>query len=461
VGTAVTAAGLTVALGLGTQAGVAAAADDPYQVPSANNPNLPSTCGLDVVIAIDASYSIKNAGRLTAMKNAALGLVSAFADKNTRVGLVTFTATAKEALPLTYVTSQSVKLDGAHGMVIGNSPKTGYKSGAGTDWQDAMRSVSNELSGARSGVAKLAIVISDGAPTEYTASNGTTISTHGGKHTSQSVDAATTVVNQQLKAKGVHMLAIGTGKALTDTDANNRYQNALKQISGPDAVPPSGFNAATTDLVLQENLTALVTQFRTFAGQALASSGCSFLAVSPSPSTLKFGNRAVTVNATLTSGAGAISGAAVKLQTRVGSKPWKTLGTRTTDSKGHVSIKTSTKKNRQFMATYAGGGGQNSVSSAPVQVTVAPLVTVSASQSRSGQAVKVHFSGKVKPKKAVKKAFLQKRMHGSWQNLDKTKLHNGRYSFDRAMTSKSKWRVFVKASKKYGAGHSKKIKIKV
>lgn len=457
-----TAVGLAVALGLGTQAGVAAAADDPYLVAPAANPDLPATCGLDVVIAIDASYSIKNAGRLQPMRDAARALVGAFADKNTRVGIVTFSATAKAVVPLTYATSQSVTSTGVHGQAI-----NGYKSGAGTDWQDGLRKVSSEFASARAGAGKLAIVISDGAPTQYTDSNGQTVDTHGGKHTPQSVDAATTVAND-LKQHGVHMLAIGTGKATSNAATDQRYQTALERISGPDSVPPNAFNAAKTDLVLQDivpqsNLNVLVSQFRTFASQALAKSGCSFLAVTPSPSKLTYGNRAVTVNARLTSGGGtAISGAQVKLMTRIGSKPWADLGTRTTDASGRVSIATTTKRNRQFMASFAGGGGQNAVSSAAVGVTVAPKVTRSVSKRRLGRsAMLLHFSGTVTPKKAVKRAFLQKRLHGTWQTLAKTKLSRGHYSFTRTVTGKSKWRIYVKASKKFGAGHSKRVKVRV
>ena len=94
---ALIATGLAAGLVVGTQVGPVAAA-----APPAPNPNLAVSCGLDVVLAIDASYSIKSSDHtLVQMKQTMNNLVKAFADKNTRVGIVTFNIAADREVPLT------------------------------------------------------------------------------------------------------------------------------------------------------------------------------------------------------------------------------------------------------------------------------------------------------------------------------------------------------------------------
>ncbi len=453
---ALLAAGVATGLCLGTQVAPALAADDPYVVVPAANPDLPNRCGLDVVLAIDASYSIKNSGRLEELRNAARGLVSAVADKSTRVGIVTFAATARSAVPLTYASSQSIAAGGVHRVAIDS-----YKSAAGTDWQAALRAVRGQFTSARPGAARLAVIISDGAPTEYTNAAGQTITTNGGKRTAQSVDAGATEANY-LKDNGAHILAVGTGKALSGSEVA-RYQGALRQISGPDIAPPGAFVAATTDLLLQPDLSILAAQFRQIATESLDAPGCSFLSLQTTPSSLRFGSRSFSLTARLvTSGGAALAGQSVAIQTRApGASNWSALRTATTNSAGVVTVPASTKKNREYRALFAGSGGQNAVTSATITAVVHPKVTAKVRTHRSGKATVATFFGKVKPKKAVKKVFLQKRVSGVWTKQAKSKVKaKGKYSVTTTMTRKGKWRVYVKPSASYGDGGSKTFKVK-
>ncbi len=453
----VLAAGLATGLCLSTQVAPALAADDPYVVVPAGNPDLPDRCNLDVVVAIDASYSIKNAGRLEDMKKAVLGLVTAVADKSTRVGLVTFTATARNAVPLTFASSQSVGTGGVHWNAIKS-----YKSGAGTDWQAALRAVRGQFTSARPTAAKLAVIISDGAPTEYTNTAGQTITTHGGKHTPQSVDAGAIEANA-LKDNGVHMLAVGVGKALSGTEVT-RYQGALRQVSGPDIAPPGGFVAATTDLLLQPDLSILATQFRQLADQSLDAPGCSFLSLRTTPASLKYGSKNFTLTARLTSSGGAVlAGQPVAIQTRApGKANWSAFRTATTNSSGIVTVPATTKKNRDYRAVFTGASGQSPVTSATITAIVHAKVKAKLQTYRSGKSTVATFSGKIKPKSVVKKVFLQKRVSGDWVKQGKAKVKaKGKYSVTKAMTKKGKWRIYVKPSASYGDGVSKVFKVKV
>lgn len=446
---------LAAALLVGSQVGAAQAADG-YMVDPAPNPDLEASCGLDVVLALDTSYSIVSSGSLEKTRAAALGLVKSFQDKDTYVGIVRFSDTATKAVPLTLATSQTTAAGGVHEYAVDH-----YFSGVATDWQAAAKAIKSTFDASqRPLAAKLVIWLTDGAPNKYTDALGKVVGPPANSY--ESVDAATPIINQ-LKSSGVHVLAVGTGKALGTDPETVKYQDALKQISGTDVTPPLSLDALTTDVVLQDDLDALQAQFRVLAASALSSPSCSFLAVAPSPSKVVRGATYSVAGRLSGSGDVPISGQSVTVQSRaVGATSWSRLGVRRTDANGRFSISVTATKNREYQAHFAGAGNAHRpVTSGTTRVTVAPKVTASLGTSRVGKALKVRFSGKVTPKKATTRVFLEKRFKGGWLVQAKKKVdRKGRFTVKRTISEKSKWRIVTKASTDFGVGHSKRFKIK-
>ena len=345
-----------------------------------------------------------------------------------------------------------------HRDAIGVNSRTGYKSAWGTNWQRALDAVRTTFQGARPGVSKLAVFVSDGAPNLK--GNETAVEKPISTAWTRATAAAVPVANA-LKASGVHMLAVGTGKALAPHD--DQYKDALMQVSGTDVVPPAALDARTVDLVMQEDLAALTAQFRTLAAQALDAPGCSYLSVQPTPRKLTYGTTGLTVRASLTGQSRTpLAGRVVRLESRVPGGSWSTLRTGKTNAAGQLTVSTSTKKTREYRGIFAGAGGQAAATSATTSVLVVPKVTLKISKHRVKRVAHVVFKGKVKPRKAVKKILLQKKIHNGWVKQAKTKPKaHGKYRFERTITSKGKWRVYAKATGTFGDGHSKKVKLKV
>ena len=258
-----------------------------------DNPALNVSCGLDVVLVLDASTSIAASGGEAQVKSAATTLLKSFEDTNTRVGIVTFAATATQKAGLTYATGSTVASSGALGAAV-----NGYKaSGTGTNWDDALVKAKAELTagGTRAHVQQLVILVTDGAPTVYNNSSGKVVPGSGYPGPSQdSVNAAIDPANQ-IKAGGAHMLAIGVGsnfntgstyltqyiswlESVTQTDPPG---SRIANLAGPtDQVDPfsptnafyAAFNPITTDVLVNPDITVLGDKFATVAAQVCDSS---------------------------------------------------------------------------------------------------------------------------------------------------------------------------------------------
>jgi len=262
-----------------TMIGVApsiAQADAPARVTPTANPNLGKACGLDVVVALDYSYSIFQSKAIPSVEAAAKSIVNSVSDTNTRVGIVKFSSKAGSVLPLTLATTASVGENGQHSTAIAKD----FSSGR-TNWQDAFDVAETQFSSARA-VPKLLVVVTDGAPNSYNSSGPNPIETDEGAPVT--VDAAVNVTNR-LKASGVHVLAVGTGKAFsTDAGAADRL-DALKRISqftSPQVYPGSALDPSTTDLILQPDITGLAETFRV-AATKLCSGGLSITGLRSTP----------------------------------------------------------------------------------------------------------------------------------------------------------------------------------
>lgn len=225
------------------------------------NPTLQEACGLDVMLVLDESGSIRDADAIGQVQDATFGFLEALADTGSQVALVEFNSTARYAIDYTPITSGA---DGAlenvfrpyldHNFDPPESPLW-Y-----TNWNDAMKQVAL---GNESHRADLVVFVTDGDPTafnnEHPGSNEAstieqvtynTIST--GRALTQTVEFANTVKNQ-----GSRLVALGVGNALTSEDSRSR----LKAISGPRVLGEIGtINAENLDEVLSADV-ILVEEF--------------------------------------------------------------------------------------------------------------------------------------------------------------------------------------------------------
>jgi hypothetical protein len=231
----------------------------PSVVATTANPDLSISCGLDVVLVLDRSYSILTSNNVANVKAAATSFVKAFQDTNTRVGIVKFSSEAQAAVPLTFDTAESGAPTGALGASIAS-----YAAGGQTNWEDALIKTNTEFAAASSRRApRLVVFVTDGQPNTYNLANGLP-SAQLPNGDPLAVDPAVTQANTIKATYRAHVLAVGIG-ALIDQPATDR----LMQISGTD-VTTSGtpaFDAQTTDVIVQPDFTALGGNLRAVADQ--------------------------------------------------------------------------------------------------------------------------------------------------------------------------------------------------
>ncbi|MFN8159048.1 MAG: vWA domain-containing protein [Candidatus Nanopelagicales bacterium] len=215
-----------------------------------NNPDLPASCGLDVMLVLDASKSIATSNSTADVKAAASTLVTALKDTNTRVGITSFGRGPIEVQPLVDDTSDSAAATGALGAAIAAyTPDTVE----GTNWEAGIRTASQlfATAGKRAGVTQLMIVVTDGAPNYYLDASGAPVA--GSSYPSASLDAMTQAMNRTNQFKqpgGTRVLGIGVGSDFSTGGATTRisYLEHLSQyavlLSGdPNAVPPTAVYA--------------------------------------------------------------------------------------------------------------------------------------------------------------------------------------------------------------------------
>ncbi|ACY18049.1 vWA domain-containing protein [Haliangium ochraceum] len=249
------------------------------------NPPLDPRCGLDAVIVLDASSSVRNYnnppdanGAVDLIAGAGNAFLGAFADTNSRVAVVSYNADPRLQLDLTAVTTDSLAAGGAHGIAMGDpggpqgpmSPTTGYsehaRNGSGTNWEAGLVYAQNVLeNNGRADVPKLVIHVTDGRPTRHLTPDGT-VTDEGGMavHVAEAAEVA-----DQLKASGVHIFAVGVGRA-------PQFSEELQATSGPDVFdqtqPGDAFDVVNDDVILAADFDQLEELLRGVADQICGAS---------------------------------------------------------------------------------------------------------------------------------------------------------------------------------------------
>jgi Mg-chelatase subunit ChlD len=253
-------------------------------VASVENPALARRCGLDAVLVLDASASVRNwnnppdgNGAIDLVAGAATAFLNAVENTGTRVSIVSYNGNPIAQLGLTDVNTASLAPGGAHSVAIGNPggptgpvpPTTGYsqhaRAGAGTNWEAGLLRARAMLDSARPGVPRLVVHVSDGRPTRHLDPSGR-VTEEGGlaQHVAEAAAEA-----DLLKERGVHIYAVGIGRA-------PEYLPELQATSGPDVFDQSAagdvFDPANDDVILATDFPSLQELLRDVAGELCGAS---------------------------------------------------------------------------------------------------------------------------------------------------------------------------------------------
>jgi Mg-chelatase subunit ChlD len=253
-------------------------------VSAVDNPALARQCGLEAVLVLDASASVRNYnnppdgnGAIDLVAGAANAFLNAFENTGTRVSVVSYNATPIAHLGLVDVTTQSLGTGGAHAVAIGNPGgptgpvpvTTGFsqhaRAGSGTNWEAGLLRARSMLDSARTGVPRLVVHVSDGRPTRHLDPEGRPSDVGGmAQHVAEAAEEA-----DRLKAAGVHVYSVGIGRA-------PEYVPALQATSGPDVYDQSDandvFDPANDDVILASNFESLEEVLRDVAGELCGAS---------------------------------------------------------------------------------------------------------------------------------------------------------------------------------------------
>jgi hypothetical protein len=275
---------------------VASAGEQPPPLPTtpllqavagpANNPDLVTRCGLNVVLVLDESGSIRGStggpDSTKEVRAAAEAFLTGLSETGSRVAVVDFADRAGIAVPYLGVTEQT--LNTTFKPYLTNN----YKPNGWTNWDDAFVTAKRVSDG--NPKADLVLFVTDGDPTarnnahpnDQTAGGTveTDIAVGDPKALSPAVDHA-----NELKVAGSHILMIGVGAALQNEPSRQR----LRAVSGDDQFPNAALGSA--DYMLVTSFSALAQALKDVAA-ALCKSSVSVTKRVDNDSDGKFDNEA-------------------------------------------------------------------------------------------------------------------------------------------------------------------------
>lgn len=187
------------------------------------------------------------------------------------------------------------------------------------------------------------------------------------------------------------------------------------------------------------------------------------LSISRSASTINYGDQ-VTISGYLRTMSGtSVAGESVSLQRRfVGTTTWTTHASATTSSTGRVSFSTAPSRHTEYRLRHSATTGYGASTSSVVKVSVRPVLTFSASQTKALLGRTTTIKGKISPSYSGQTISLQRLQSGTWRTLASMKPSTtGTYSFPVKPTSTGSWtyRVHVPATTRHLSVTSATVKI--
>jgi uncharacterized repeat protein (TIGR01451 family) len=248
---------------------VAVVAQAQQQPATAPNPNLTPRCGLNVIVVLDASYSIQQSNGTEDVRNAAKTFIGAFAGTGTKIAMFDFALKARinVDVPYTEVTDGSLK-------AVFNPAAARYKPLTTspdyyTNWDNALLQALH-TSDAGTPRANAVVFVTDGDPTALNNNHGKpTEVTVPGAATSSSANTLNYAIEHanELKREGTHVFAFGVGNGVTSAASQTR----LKAISGTQEFKP-GVPIGSVDWVVVKNFGDLADTLADLATSLCASS---------------------------------------------------------------------------------------------------------------------------------------------------------------------------------------------
>jgi uncharacterized repeat protein (TIGR01451 family) len=215
----------------------------------ADNPNLPPRCGINVMLVLDKSGSIKNSGQTETVRDAARTFLQALSGTGSKVSIVDFSTTAAQPVGYTTVTPESIA--STFEPYLANK----YNPDGWTNWEDAFKKVrESNTQGTR---ADLVVFVTDGDPTAH--NNAGKQPTTGLTEGDVTAMRPAALEADLVKGQGSHVFMVGVGSAVTKPTSASR----LTAVSGFDRFPPTEFSKA--DYTLVENFDDLAAALRKVA----------------------------------------------------------------------------------------------------------------------------------------------------------------------------------------------------
>jgi uncharacterized repeat protein (TIGR01451 family) len=254
-----------------------------------DNPDLDVACGLDILVILDESGSIANAGATEDVRRAFRSFTQALKNTGSRMAVTEFSTVARLPLPGAAARNYTTVTDNSIANIFDPYINGDFNPNGSTHWEDAFRVGRYFLPRPSQETPHLTVFITDGDPNkiirhdrvtfdpgnpvlaenEYELKVPLTENETVSADENPAKDRAVPNANA-LKTQGSHILTVAVGEGLQSQSSLNR----IIAVSGPDVFPDTDptFDISTTDVYREEDFALLEDALRDAAFQLCAPS---------------------------------------------------------------------------------------------------------------------------------------------------------------------------------------------